>query len=352
MALLEAGVELTLDPVPFEQYVTGFGRSDALFAPLVGRDLDWSTQILHAPPPAWAQRKMKKSRPGTRAVGITIWETDVLHPRWATMVQEVDELWLPNAFNMDAFAGVDLPKRHVPHVVDLTDFDAHPGLAKNPDIPDDAFVFLCVSQWTARKNFEALLAAYCAEFGPHENVCLVLKTFGDSMEDAESKRVMTYVHNVLSGMHIESEDLPSLSLQVNLLTFRQMVGLYRRAQCYVSPHCAEGWGLGMFEAMACSTPVMATAWSGNMEFCREGAFIPLEYQLQFVRGMPWSQYATKTAGVSQRWAQVDEVSMARKMRWAFGHREELAAIGARGRKVVEDYTPARVGATMRALCAR
>ena len=36
--------------------------------------------------------------------------------------------------------------------------------------------------------------------------------------------------------------------------------------CYVSLHRSEGLGLTMAEAMAVGKPVVATAWSGNLDF--------------------------------------------------------------------------------------
>ena len=50
------------------------------------------------------------------------------------------------------------------------------------------------------------------------------------------------------------------------------------ADCYVSLHRTEGLGLTMAEAMAVGTPVVATAYSGNLDFMsqRSAMLVPAE----------------------------------------------------------------------------
>ena len=45
-----------------------------------------------------------------------------------------------------------------------------------------------------------------------------------------------------------------------------MAALFARADCYVSLHRAEGFGLTLAESMALGKPVIATGFSGNTDF--------------------------------------------------------------------------------------
>jgi glycosyltransferase involved in cell wall biosynthesis len=47
-----------------------------------------------------------------------------------------------------------------------------------------------------------------------------------------------------------------------------MADLYAEADVYISLHRSEGYGLTIQEAMLHGLPVIATGWSGNMEFMR------------------------------------------------------------------------------------
>ena len=60
----------------------------------------------------------------------------------------------------------------------------------------------------------------------------------------------------------------------------RMAALHRGALAYVSPHRSEAWGLGLSEAMSHGVCVLATGWSGNMEFMDEGNSIPLKFTLE------------------------------------------------------------------------
>ena len=46
----------------------------------------------------------------------------------------------------------------------------------------------------------------------------------------------------------------------------QNAALLARADCYVSLHRSEGFGLTLAESMALGTPVIATGYSGNTDF--------------------------------------------------------------------------------------
>jgi glycosyltransferase involved in cell wall biosynthesis len=58
-----------------------------------------------------------------------------------------------------------------------------------------------------------------------------------------------------------------------LLAFKQL------CNCYVSLHRSEGYGFGLIEAMQLGVPVIATAYSGNMDFCSDATCYLVEYDL-------------------------------------------------------------------------
>ena len=58
-------------------------------------------------------------------------------------------------------------------------------------------------------------------------------------------------------MHVITEVLPYDD---------DVISLYASADCFISLHRSEGLGLGMMEAMLLGKPVIATGWSGNLDF--------------------------------------------------------------------------------------
>ncbi|EQD58089.1 glycosyltransferase, group 1 family protein, partial [mine drainage metagenome] len=55
--------------------------------------------------------------------------------------------------------------------------------------------------------------------------------------------------------------------------------LQRCADAYISLHRSEGFGLGLAECMRIGKPVIATAWSGNMDFMSDDNSCLVDYRL-------------------------------------------------------------------------
>jgi glycosyltransferase involved in cell wall biosynthesis len=71
---------------------------------------------------------------------------------------------------------------------------------------------------------------------------------------------------------------------------REVLSFYASADVYVSLHRAEGLGLSLLESMALGKPVVATAWSGNMEYMRETNSCLVGYDLIPAKGATHDSY--------------------------------------------------------------
>jgi glycosyltransferase involved in cell wall biosynthesis len=122
--------------------------------------------------------------------------------------------------------------------------------------------------------------------------------------------------------------------------------IYRRADAYVSLHRSEGFGLCLAEAMAAGAPVVATGYSGNLEFMDDGCaflvpakMIPARDELSRVRRFD----------PSMTWGEPDEDAAVEAMRACVSSPARREAIARAGRdRVRELLAPARIGALMRA----
>ena len=63
------------------------------------------------------------------------------------------------------------------------------------------------------------------------------------------------------------------------LTNAEMTSLLHAVDVYVSLHRSEGFGLGMAEAMRLGKPVIATAYSSNVDFCTAENSLQVGYRL-------------------------------------------------------------------------
>jgi glycosyltransferase involved in cell wall biosynthesis len=126
------------------------------------------------------------------------------------------------------------------------------------------FNFLCVNQWGPRKNIETLISSFIEEFR-EENVGLILKTntANDSIMDKFS--VEARLQNILSQ---KGDKKCKIYLLHGSLSDGQMQSLYvnPKIKAFITTTYGEGFGIPMFEAVSNGLPVIATDWSGHLDF--------------------------------------------------------------------------------------
>jgi glycosyltransferase involved in cell wall biosynthesis len=118
------------------------------------------------------------------------------------------------------------------------------------------------------------------------------------------------------------------------------VGAFGFVKCldvYVSLHRSEGFGLSCAEAMACAVPVIATRYSGNLEFMNDENSLLVHTKI-IETDRPYGPYPPGT-----RWGDPDLEQAGHAMRDMLdaGRRKVLADIGMRS--VRRTLTP---GATL------
>lgn len=193
------------------------------------------------------------------SIGFWFWESPNLPDEFVARLDLVDEIWVGSTFTREVLASyTDRPVTVIPQVV-------HPVaegmlLRHFYGIADDAFLFLFnfdAYSTFARKNPIGVIEAFSRAFSESERsdrVRLVVKSINlrpGTPVDTVFRAALARVNGVLIP-----EDL----------TAGQMAALVTGCDAYVSLHRAEGFGLGMSEAMYLGRPVIATAYSGNMDF--------------------------------------------------------------------------------------
>ena len=93
------------------------------------------------------------------------------------------------------------------------------------------------------------------------------------------------------------------------------------SDCYVSLHRSEGLGLGMAQAMNFAKPVIATGYSGNLEFMNAQNSLLVPFKLV---ENPESVASYDKGCI---WADADLDAAADRMRWVFENRVAAAELG-------------------------
>ena len=127
------------------------------------------------------------------------------------------------------------------------------------------FNFLTVAQWGPRKNLGATIKWFVEEFIDNPDVGLVVKTFlrGGCLLDKIA---------IESQLEKTLKEYPNRECKVYLLhgdlDDKEMHSLYNHELIHaiLSLTHGEGFGLPLFEAAYSGLPVIATDWSGHLDF--------------------------------------------------------------------------------------
>lgn len=252
---------------------------------------------------------------GRYNIGFWAWELEHFPRAWDNAFELVDEVWVPSEFVGGAIAANT--HKLVLKMQQPIDFTVPPGMDRaHFGLDRDAFVFLYsydFNGYAARKNPEAVIAAFRRAFaGSREKVRLLVKsTNGHRFPD----RLATLTQSVADDPRIEVRD--------GFLSREEMHGLQNRIDCYVSLHRSEGFGLGMAECMYLGKPVIATAYSGNMEFMTPENSCLIDYKLIPVAEGEYPHWQ------DQQWAEADIEAAASAMLRVVAEPDWAALLGAR-----------------------
>jgi glycosyltransferase involved in cell wall biosynthesis len=136
---------------------------------------------------------------------------------------------------------------------------------------------------------------------------------------------------------------PNVRVLDRALDRRDLWALVLAADCFVSTHRSEGFGFGIAEAMRAARPVVATGWSGNMDFMRGEGAVALPYDLVPARD-PQRTYDLPGAV----WAEPRVPDAAAALAALAGDPARRAAMGRAAREAAEALSPAPVAARARA----
>lgn len=212
----------------------------------------------------------------TYKIGIWYWELPEFPDKWCKAFMDVDEIWAPTQFIADCLKKVSTPPPcpiyHMPPGIDYNLPDLTNYTREYFGLPKDSFLFLNmfdIYSFSGRKNPEAAVAAFKTAFSPDDmSVGLVLKINNSSYEDAVKEKLENLIGEY-KNIYILAKTLPRAAVN----------GLINICDAAVSLHRSEGLGLLCEEAMYYGKPVIATGWSGNMDFMTNKNSCLVNYKL-------------------------------------------------------------------------
>ena len=169
-------------------------------------------------------------------------------------------------------------------------------------------------------------------------MCLVMKTL-NLANWAEANFDLRRTMEDVGGVVIDED-----------LSDAEMSALTSLSDVYVSLHRAEGFGLGMAEAMYFGVPVIATRYSGSEEFLNSNNSCGVSYRFGRV-DFAELRYNPSSESLFRRemqWASPDAEQAARWMRILYENQEMRQRIGAAGAETIRrQFSVQAAGSAMR-----
>ncbi len=196
-------------------------------------------------------------------IGYNVWESTRQPEGFFNKWKEFDQMWVPTQWQAECTIkqGADPNKvKVVPEGVDVNTFypeDPQTTL----DYVDGRFKFIHFGRWDYRKSTKEIIETFLKEFDSSEPVDLIL-----SIDNPWGKELDGYE---TTEERLEGFTLKDPRLKIKHFPSREDYITYlKNGHVFLSCARSEGWNLPLIEAMACGTPSIYSACSGQMEFAK------------------------------------------------------------------------------------
>jgi len=182
----------------------------------------------------------------------------------------------------------------------------------------EEFAYLHVGQWGQqgfgedRKNIGVMIKSFLKAFANIPNPpALVLKTNGANfsvLDKDNIKKKIQSVKDMFTGVK-----LPNIYLIHGDFTIEEMSTLYNHPKIGAFITCTHGEGFGrpMLEASCCDLPVIASKWSGHLDFLTDSESMLID---GFIKPVPKSALWDPIIIEPSRWFDVNPADVVRKIR--------------------------------------
>jgi len=283
--------------------------------------------------PAFAEETGRELLHGRYTIGVWFWEVEDFPESLRGAFNYVDEIWVASEFMRETFLKVSpkpVFKFRLPILIPQVD----PALSRaDLGLPDRFTFFFSFDLLSVleRKNPLGLIKAFTRAFPNGDGPVLLIKTINGDKRCLEMEKLR---YAVRGRSDIILMDGYLSQIENNTLT--------ALADCYVSLHRSEGFGLTIAEAMALGKPTIATAYSGNLEFMTgENSYLCPTRRVEV--GAEREPYPSHSY-----WSEPDVAAAAALFRHVYEKPEEARTRGSRGGEDIRlRHSPAVAGGMIR-----
>jgi len=302
----------------------GGSMTDTTYDYKISGELPYNINLIHVNASEFTVAYMqlgKKVWDSHYNIAFWLWELEEFPDEWVGCIELVDEIWTPAEFVSESIRKkTNKPVITVPYSVKAPSDPRYDR--KHFELPEDKFLFFMMYNSCSimeRKNPIGILEAFKKAFDKdNRSVGLVIKI--NEMEDSsEIDRIKDFFDGYTNIYFITTN---MSKVEVN--------SLVKAVDVLVSLHRAEGFGLGMAEAMLVGTPTIATNWSANTEFMNSDVACMVDYELIEIK----EDYGLFKKGY--RWADADINQASEYMKKLYQDKDFAMNMAEKAKKFIEE----------------
>lgn len=281
---------------------------------------------------------------GRVAIGVTaLVETDRCSKEWVDKCNKMTHIVVPSTFTKNVLkrSGIFtkpisvIPEWYNNNIVNKSEVSKVLNDERYDNISED-FSILMIGTLTSqnpqddRKNLVNTIKWVTEEFQGQEDVSIVLKTNFGKGTTSDRKLCKEYLGNL--KRQLGTSEFPKLKLLHGNMSSKEIAAIYNhhKIKLYVSATRGEGYGLPLIEAAVAGLPIVATNWSGHLEFLNREYFGAVDYNL--VELTP-DRIDGRIFEKGFRWAEPSENSFKREIRKVY---ENYSETKSKSRKMAKD----------------
>lgn len=257
---------------------------------------------------------------GTYNVGITaLVETDICNPTWLDCINKMNLCIVPSQHTLQTilktaeFSRKQITTKVVVIPEMLSDEIILGNVTKSLDLDlKTNFNYLVSGQLTGfnpendRKNLFYTIKWLAESFRNDKDVGVVIKT--NSGRNSHIDRQQTFLKLKQLIQEVRKSEFPKFYFLHGFLSDEEMFSLYKhpKIKCLVSLTAGEGFSRHLLEGAASGLPIIATNWSGHLDFMNLGKWIKVNYDLKeihpsrvdgqiFIQGSKWAKVQEEDA---------------------------------------------------------
>ena len=269
----------------------------------------------------------------TYKIGYWAWELERFPSEPLTNAKFLNDIWVPSNFIADSIErSCFIRPKVIPHPVlehDENNFclDTKYNFKNKFNVTG----IFDLNSYIDRKNPFGILKTYqkaCKDKNFQKNSQLILKISGTF----NKKRAISKILSEAKKSKI------SLTIIDEILSNSEMESLRNSTDVFISLHRSEGFGLNIIENMNAGNIVIATNYSGNIDYMNETNSLLVDYKLTPIQE---DQYPY---GEGQFWAEPDINDACEKLLWAYHNKNDAQKITKKAKSfIAKNYSIQAVG---------